>query len=155
MVCKAAFAAALAAIASTGFVAHAGVIYETGFENPPFTMGPINGQNGWFVFSASGQTSDPVIENTLVKSGTQAVSVDGSVTGQTGPVYAPNLTLPNLRLSADVYIGSSGSESSWQFATTGVGGIGFAGGIDIYGTSIIGITASYPTIGTITRDGIM
>ena len=45
-------------------------IYFTGFDNPPFTLGPINGQAGWFVFSASGQTSDPVIENTVVQSGT-------------------------------------------------------------------------------------
>lgn len=27
-------------------VAHATVIYSTGFENPPFTLGALNGQNG-------------------------------------------------------------------------------------------------------------
>ena len=94
----------------------------------------------------------PVIENTLVKTGLQAVSVNGSVTGQTGPVYAPNFVDPILDLSADIYIASSSRESEWQFATTGAGGIGFAGGIDINGTSINAISDSYPVIGSITRD---
>jgi hypothetical protein len=129
-------------------------IYFTGFENPPFTLGPINGQAGWFVFSASGQTSDPVIENTLVESGLQAVSVDGFVTGQTGPVWAPNLTLPVLDMSADVFLGSSSSQSAWQFASIGLNGLGFAGGIDVHSdNSIVAITGNYTTVlGTWTRD---
>src|SRR5215469_13706534 len=122
-------------------------LYFTGFENPPFTLGPINGQAGWFVFSASGQTSDPAIENTLVASGMQAVGVDGFVTGQTGPVWAPNLTLPVLDMSADIFLTSSSSESKWQFGTTGVGGLGFAGGIDVQtNNSIVAITGNYTTV---------
>lgn len=131
----------------------AGVLYATGFEPPSFTVGPIDGQNSWFVFSASGQFSDPAIETTLVESGVQAVSVDGSVTGQTGPVYSPNFVDPVLTLSADIYIGSSSSESEWQFGTTGANGIGFAGGIDINnGTQVVAITGDHPVIGSITRD---
>src|SRR6516225_1015776 len=68
------------------------VLYATGFEKPTFVPGPIEGQAGWFVFSASGQTSAPVIETTVVKRGKQAVGVPGSVTAQTGPVFAPNFT---------------------------------------------------------------
>ena len=129
-------------------------IYFTGFDNPPFTLGPINGQAGWFVFSASCQTSDPVIENTVVQSGLQAVGVDGFVTGQTGPVWAPNLTLPVFDMSADIFLGSGSSQSEWQFASTGAGGIGFAGGIDIHSdNSIVAITGNYATVlGTWSRD---
>jgi hypothetical protein len=130
----------------------AAVLYATGFENPPFVLGPINGQAGWSVFSASSQTSDPVIESSLVKTGLQAVRVDGSVTGQTGPIYTPNFVDPQLDLSADIYIASSSIASEWQFATTGAGGIGFAGGIDVVGTSLVGITDSYPVIGSLSRD---
>jgi hypothetical protein len=103
--------------------ARAGVIYATGFEPPSFTVGPINGQSGWFVFSASGQVNDPVIETTLVKSGLQAVSVDGSVTGQTGPVYSPNLVDPILTLSADIYLGSSSSDRNGSSQRPGRAGL--------------------------------
>jgi hypothetical protein len=156
-----AFVAAVALLSLTAVPSEAAVLYSTGFENPPFVLGPINGQAGWSVFSASGQTSNPVIENTLVKTGLQAVSVNGSVTGQTGPYLAPNFVDPVLDLSADIYLASSSTESVWQFGTTGAGGIGFAGGIDVAspssihagGTSIYAITGNYTTIiGTFSRD---
>ena len=135
-----------------GVQTQAAVLYATGFENPPFVPGPINGQAGWFVFSASGQTSAPVIETTVVNTGAQAVGVPGSVNGQTGPVFAPNFTNPVLDLSADIFLGSSTNESSWQFATTGANDTGYAGGIDISGTSIAAITSGFPVVGTLTRD---
>jgi hypothetical protein len=81
--------------------------------------GAINGQAGWLVFSASGQTSAPVIETTVVKTGAQAVGVPGSVTGQTDPIFAPNLTNPVLDLSAEIFLANSANESAWQFGTTG------------------------------------
>jgi len=135
-----------------GMQSQAAVLYATGFENPPFVPGPIDGQAGWFVFSASGQTSAPVIETTVVKTGAQAVGVPGSVSGQTGPVFAPNFTDPVLDLSADIYLASSTSETSWQFATTGANDTGYAGGIDVNGTSIAAITSGFPVVGTFTRD---
>jgi hypothetical protein len=131
----------------------AAALYATGFEPPSFVVGSINGQNGWFVLSESAQQADPVIETTLVKSGLQAVSINGFVAGQTGPVYAPNFVDPVLALSADIYVGSSSStESEWQFGTTGAGGFGFAGGIDIEGTQLVAISGDHPVIGSITRD---
>jgi hypothetical protein len=147
----------LLAAALVGFAAvscQAVPLYSTGFENPPFTLGPINGQAGWFVFSASNQASDPAIESTLVRSGLQAVGIDGFVSGQTGPVWAPNLTRPLLEMSADIYLGSSSGQSAWQFGSTGASGIGFAGGIDVHSdNSIVAITGNYTTVlGTWTRD---
>jgi hypothetical protein len=130
----------------------AAVLYATGFEQPSFVPGSIDGQAGWFVFSASGQTSVPVVETTVVKTGAQAVGVPGSVNGQTGPVFAPNFTNPVLDLSADIFLASSTSQSAWQFATTGANDTGYAGGIDINGTSIAAITSGFPVVGTFTRD---
>jgi uncharacterized repeat protein (TIGR03803 family) len=128
-------------------------LYAVGFEKPTFVPGPIDGQAGWFVFSASGQTSAPAIEMTVVKRGKQAVGVPGSVTGQTGPVFAPNFTDPALELSADIFLASSTNESAWQFATTGANDTGYAGGINVVdGTSIQAITSGFPIVGTLTRD---
>jgi len=87
-----------------------------------------------------------------VNTGAQAVGVPGSVNGQTGPVFAPNFTNPVLDLSADIFLASSTNESSWQFATTGANDTGYAGGIDISGTSIAAITSGFPVVGTLTRD---
>ena len=150
------FASVLAAllIMTAAVSCYAGTLYATGFENPPFVPGPINGQGGWFVFSASSQASDPAIETVLVKTGLQAVGIDGFVAGQTGPVYAPNYVAPILDMSADIYLVSSSSESGWQFASIGLGGLGFAGGIDVgANNSIVAITGNNTTvIGTWTRD---
>ena len=55
-------------------------------------------------------------------------------------------------MSADIFLASSTSESQWQFATTGANDIGYAGGIDVVGTSIHGITSGFPVVGTLTRD---
>ena len=136
------------------------MLYATGFENPPFTPGPINGQAGWSVFSASGQTSVPVVETAFVNSGAQAVAIPNPVGGQTGPFLQPNFVAPVLDMSIDMYLFRSSNETGWQFGTTGAGGIGFAGGIvgsasSVHGggTTIYAITGNYTTvIGTFTRD---
>jgi hypothetical protein len=128
------------------------VLYATGFEEPSFVPGPIDGQSGWFVFSASGEISAPVIETTVVNTGAQAVGVPGSVSGQTGSVFAPNFTSPVVDLSTDIFLASSSGESTWQFATTGANDTGYAGGIDINGTSIVAISSGFPVVGALTRD---
>src|SRR5215469_10718988 len=62
-----------------GVQTQASVLYATGFENPPFVPGPIDGQAGWFVFSASGQTSAPVIETTVVNTGAHDTGYAGGI----------------------------------------------------------------------------
>src|SRR5580704_17381765 len=49
------------------------VLYSTSFENPPFTTGPIAGQDGWNVFGPGIST----VENSFADTGSQAVFVDG------------------------------------------------------------------------------
>lgn len=137
---------------------HAGILYSTGFEDPPFAPGPVDGQGGWTVFSATGQTEAPVIESTLDRSG-QALEIPGSTTGQTGPYLAPGYT-GVLDMSADLYISSGTDETRWQFAAVGAGGVGFAGGIkiagstpDLSGSTIYALSGDgTTTLGTFTRD---
>jgi hypothetical protein len=129
--------------------AHAGVIYATGFESPTFSLGQVNGQDGWAAFGSPGAGT---VQNTVAASGTQALRVDGSVGSQSGPYYTTTTAATSLLVSADLLISSASTQSSWQFAGLGAGLIGFAGGIDISGTSIQSITAGYPVIGTLQRD---
>jgi hypothetical protein len=115
------FSLALGVAASA---AHAGTLYSTGFENPPFILGDLSGQDGWSVF---GPTT-VLVENTLVQSGLQAVSVDGSAASQSGPYHSDFSTGPLIELTAGIYIASSSSQSEWQFAGLGSGLAPFLGG---------------------------
>lgn len=128
--------------------AHAGTLYSTGFEAPTFTTGNLTGQDGWQQF---GGTS-VLVETSVVKSGLQAVSVDGSGNGQSGPFHQDVTTGPVVNLSADIYLGSSTSETKWQFAGLGSGLAPFLGGVDITGTNLFLITSGFPTVATFTRD---
>ena len=130
-------------------VAQAAVIYSTGFENPPFTLGALAGQDGWQVF---GSTSVDV-QSTVVYAGSQAVWVDGSV-GQSGPYHSDFSTGPLVGLSAYIYLGSSSTQSSWQFAGLGSGLAPFIGGIDTDPSTnnIALITAGFPVVGALSRD---
>lgn len=127
---------------------HAGTLYSTGFENPPFTIGPLAGQDGWQVF---GITSVDVQSN-VVYAGSQAVWVDGT-NGQSGPYHSDFSTGPLVALSAYLYFSSSSTESDWQFAGLGPGLVPFIGGIDTDNSNNISlITESSPIVATLTRD---
>lgn len=138
--------------------AGAQVLYQTGFENPPFTVGPIAGQDSWNVFGGSAAVN---IENSFAKSGTQAVLIDTTLlpnvpSNQTGPWR--NVVDPSLgsivSIDADVYLASSSSESSWQFAALYSNLGGFIAGFNVLpdGTLQL-ITPWFPiTAPVVTRD---
>jgi len=130
--------------------ANAGIIYSTGFENPPFVLGPLAGQDGWQEFG----TTPVMVENTVVKSGLQAVSVDGSAAGQSGPFHEDPTAGPLVELQADLFLAGSTTQSSWQFAGLGSGLAPFIGGIDTDPSTndIKLITAGFPVVGTFSRD---
>jgi hypothetical protein len=129
---------------------HAGVIYATGFESPAFSVGTIQGQDGWSTFNSPAAST---VQNTVAAAGTQAVRVDGSVGGQHGAYYSTGTAAASLLLSADLLLSSASSQSAWQFAAIGPGLVGFAGGFNIInGTTIQAITAGFPVIGTLARD---
>ena len=119
-------------------------LYSTGFENPPFTLGNISGQDGWQIFGPGSAT----VENTLVQSGSQAVSVAGSASGQSGPYHSDSSTGPVIELSAGIYIAGSSSQSEWQFAAMGPNLTSFIGGVNIFNGQIQAITANLPLIAT-------
>ena len=130
---------------------HAAPVYTTGFEASTFSPGPIAGQGGWAVFSASGQPNLAQIQTSVVKSGSQAVGVSGSAAGQTGPYYGLTISSPGvLDVSGDIYYTTAAANDSWQFGVTGPGLVQFAGGIDIVGNNIRAISGAFPVIGTIT-----
>lgn len=127
--------------------ARATTLYATGFEPPTFTAGAIAGQDGWAMFGPS----SAIVQTAVAKTGTQAVEAF-SASSQSGPYYAAALGNPIIDMSADLYLASSTAESDWQFGATGSGLNRFAGGIDVYGTTIHAISGAFPTIGTFTRD---
>lgn len=124
----------------------AAVLYATGFEPPTFSVGPLAGQGGWAVYSASSQSSDVTVEDSLAYQGAQAVAVT-DVSGQTGPYYDYGPIAPTrpITVSAEIYVTSG----NWQFAVTGYGLSQYAGGIDFSaGGAIRAITSGFPDVGT-------
>jgi PEP-CTERM motif len=141
-------ALAIALMLAVATPAHAGVLYSTGFENPPFTLGNLSGQDGWVAFVP---VSTVLVENTLVQSGLQAVSVDGS--GLYGAFHSDFSTGPLLQLSAGIYIASSSTHSEWWFTGQDPNLAAFLGGIKILNTGQIeAFTAGFPVVGTFTYD---
>ncbi|MCE9619989.1 MAG: hypothetical protein K8R92_08765 [Planctomycetes bacterium] len=51
--------------------AQAEVLYSTGFEAPDYSLGSIDGQDGWHLWEAA-----PIIQNATVHSGNQAVQIN-------------------------------------------------------------------------------
>jgi PEP-CTERM motif len=62
--------AAVASLLAGATAANATVLYQTGFEAPVYSLGPLNGQDGWY------NTSLGQVQTTTVLSGSQAMSID-------------------------------------------------------------------------------
>ena len=100
----------LAAFCGTASPVSAAVLYATSFENPPFTVGPIAGQDGWAEFPGSGAA---FVENSFALTGTQAVDVIPALaTGQNGPYKTVNTLAPIVEQSAEIYLASSSTQSA-------------------------------------------
>jgi hypothetical protein len=146
-------AAAFAAMCVTAAPVDATVLYSTDFESPTFTTGLLAGQDGWAEFP--GASAAVQVENAFAFSGTQAVDVIPALaTGQDGPFRAVPTGAPIVIQSAQIWLSSSSTQSGWQYAATGPGLVGFAGGIDIDAATgaIQAITAGFPVIGTFARN---
>jgi hypothetical protein len=137
--------------------AHADVIYQTGFENPPFTLGPLAGQDGWSVFSGGGTPGAVTVENTVSFSGTQAVEVNTALASdQTGPFRIDQSPSSDtiVTMQAEVLLTSSSVQAAWQFAGLTSSGV-FIGGFNPLADGTLQIiTAGFPvtTSPVITRD---
>jgi len=89
----------------------AGNIYSTGFEPTTYSTGTLSGQNGW-----TGSTA-PVVENSTVYAGSQAVGFDS--TGLSGQSLAYqslsyNATGQTVTFSTEFMEGSSGTQPFWD-----------------------------------------
>jgi hypothetical protein len=137
--------------------AQADVIYQTGFENSPFTLGTMAGQDGWNVFSGGGTPNAVTIENAVSFAGSQAVEIDtSSASGQTGPYRADGSPASDtiVTMQAVVMLTSSTTQSGWQFAGL-TPSLGFMGGFNPLPDGTIQIiTAGFPVTSSpvITRD---
>jgi hypothetical protein len=138
--------------------AAAGILYQTGFENPPFTTGALAGQDSWSVFGVSAAVT---LQNSVAKSGTQAVLVNAATAGpqQTGPWHSDpfdTTTSANktVVVDADVRLTSSSNPTAWQFAALTPNLGTFFGGFNALPDGQLQlITAGFPlTAPVITRD---
>jgi hypothetical protein len=103
---------------------NAETLFSTGFEPPSYTLGTLNGQNGWT------NSSTPVVENTVAFAGSQAVAFDSTgVTGQNlalHPLTYNSATDPNqiVVFDAEFMQSPTGNNPTWD--VFGVdGGAGF------------------------------
>lgn len=136
--------------------ARADVIYQTGFENPPFTVGAINGQDGWTVFSGGVTPNAPSIENAVTFAGSQALGIDAvQASGQTGPIHMDVSPAGDtiVTMEGEVLLTSSSVQTAWQFGGLKSGG-GFIGGFNALANGTLQlITTGFPVTGpVITRD---
>lgn len=110
---------ALSSLVLSG-AAHAVPLFNSGFEAPEYVLGDLVGQNGW---DAIGYFEDDVVlanvQNSVVKSGTQAVSLSGI--GEGAGAYAYNITpyVPAageaVTLGFDMLWGTSGNSRSYLY----------------------------------------
>ena len=136
--------------------ARAGVIYQSGFESPTFTVGPLAGQDGWNVFSGGNTPGAVTVQTAVVDSGSQAVEVNTSLaSGQTGPFRFDQSSPsdPIVIMQADVLLTSSSVQTAWQFAGI-TPGLQFMGGFNALSDGTLQIiTAGFPlTAPVISRD---
>jgi len=88
-------------------------LYQTGFEAPTFSVGPINGQDSW------NGSPTVVVENTLTNGGAQAVSITPAglaslLASRSMSSYsvATNGNLVNIKI--DMFVSATGSASNWS-----------------------------------------
>jgi len=153
-----ALATVIGALVGNGQV-QADVVYSTGFENPPFTLGPMAGQDGWTVFSGGGTPNAVTIQSAVSFAGSQAVEINTSAaSGQTGPYHVDTSPAADtiVTMQAEVMLTSSSVQSAWQFAgLSPAPGLPFMGGFNPLANGTIQIiTAGFPVTSSpvITRD---
>jgi hypothetical protein len=139
--------------------AAAGYIYQTGFEKPSFTTGPLAGQGGWSVFGFS--PAAVTVQDSVAMTGKQAVRVNAAAVGQNqvGPWHSDpfdTATSANktVVVDAEVLLKSSSKLTSWQFAALTPNLGTFFGGFNVLLDGRLQlITAGFPqTQPVITRD---
>ncbi len=116
--------------------ASADIIYQTGFESPSYSLGTLAGQNNW------GNSSIPVVENTTVLSGSQAVEFDASLLPSGQNVIAQPLSYNSVnnsqalvRIQEAFFLSATGTTSVWDVMVV-VGNNGFIGQLGVRNNNI-------------------
>lgn len=135
--------------------------YRTGFESGEFREGPFTKDDfphtqdiNWSLFANGAGADLPAavrIERSLVRSGSQALCIDASpLHSVQGGVVAHFENAQRLvRIEADVYLKSSGSQTVWQFTSGDDSALGgFVGGFNVHPRNgeLQLITAGFPWI---------
>jgi hypothetical protein len=132
--------------------AMASTLFQTGFEPPTYTLGPLSGQDSWVPFGVLSGSS--VVENTVTNGGAQAVSID-STTGEQivgRPVaFSPgNGAGSVLKMKIDMLLSTTGGQSLDWVPLAALASNGLLGAILVTGTTaavdIAGVTAGSVTI---------
>jgi len=120
------------------------VVYASGFEQPTFVTGPINGQDGW---SGSGD-----IQSAVVQSGNQALAVDARVDIFNGATQTVSYPAVGNTIVAEVDFRQSGSENP-QSGLALFGNTGFLAQLDgVGGFFALGNSDSAAFGGSIAQD---
>jgi hypothetical protein len=128
-------------------VAQAGVIYSTGFEDPPFVFGAISGQDSW---SATGTAE---IETFNTNGGAQALVMLGDAAGMRAARDTPvdGTTDPVVLIQTDLSV-ASGFTNTWSLLAMS-GASSTLGGFDVLPDGSVRLkTAGTPIVGTATLD---
>jgi hypothetical protein len=102
----------------------AAVVYSTGFENPPFTVGNLAGQDAWDRADEGSATPSITVQTGTVKTGSQAVGFTNSqaTNGESSFAYRDFTTInpvtagtPLIEINWDMLVTSGGSFAhAWQ-----------------------------------------
>ena len=112
---------AIGLLAAGANTVQASTIYQTGFESPTYSLGALNGQDGW---SAPSQAT---VQNTTVFAGTQAATFNATgVTGQSFAVHGLTYNSAGeqrIDVTGEFFLSSTGTGTNWDvaviFGTTG------------------------------------
>jgi hypothetical protein len=127
--------------------ARADVIFATGFEPPAYSLGQLAGQDGWT------GSSIPVVQSSIVQSGTQAAAFDASLATGGQHLVSHSLSydsssspLKTVTIQEDFYMTSAGTRSYWDVISTSGNG-GFIGQLLIFPGNVAKLGLASSTVG--------
>jgi hypothetical protein len=116
--------------------AQASSIYQSGFESPTYTVGGLDGQDGWSAFA------NATVQTSTVFAGTQAASIEAN--GLSGQYVAAHALTYNsvanpdaqVDITGEFFISTAGSGTNWDIAAV-LGNAGFIGQLTVVDSSFV------------------
>jgi hypothetical protein len=126
----------------------ASTIYQTGFESPTYSVGALNGQDGW------GAPSQVTVQNTTVFAGAQAATFNATgVTGQSIAGHAlsyDSVGNPEARVdvTGEFFLSPTGTGTNWDVVGL-LGNAGFIGQLLVIGSSNVTLGLANTAVGNV------